>query len=390
LILSIPIRILLIKEMISGFTGNEDEQAILDLMSDARPTELQSMVNGVGEALLRSNFHGNESKLLDGLLGKSKGTAVIPTDDLQSPRFSKLKDLEDVFDGAKVLDVGSKGRSVQAIQQALYDLGFTQPTFGADGDFGGETKAAVKAFQLANPPLVDSGKVDKATMVALDARFAAPVLPAKGALSGPWNSACVLSILCPWSPHTVEVLNTSITLKSFDDIYWEDEMWNGASWEISKFPGGGYQDRAANEIGVLNSSCESMAETLYHEVLHAEQPAKHTTTREKEGYAYRIGEEFSIDMGLGGRSGLRSTDAQGREFADRAKVESFVAAEYPGVSSAAPGDQIIAKAAALGHVLVERPDGSRFTRPAAVGEKVPGPIKLDGEKTEPTTTWTCP
>ncbi len=305
--------------------------------------------------------------------------------DLASPRFARLLDLEAAYDREAVVKEGNSGRGVQAIQQALYDLGFPLPTSGADGQFGPETKAAVQAFQGANPPLAADGRVGSATMTVLDARFAAPVLPSVALRSAPWTSACVLSILCPWSPHTIDVLRTRITLKSFDDIFWTDEEWNGAAWVPSIFPGGGYN--TGTEIGVRNSSCEGMAETLYHEVLHAEQPSRHTTTRQKESYAYRIGEEFSIAMGLSGRPGLRSTNAQGRQFADPAKVDTFVATEYPGVATG--GEEIIGKGLGVGEVEVRRPDGSIYRRSAAVGEKVPGPITLVNEVTHDTSLWTC-
>ncbi len=308
--------------------------------------------------------------------------------DLTSPRFSSILDLEAAYDDETVLRDGSTGRGVQAIQQALYDLGFSLPASGADGRFGSETKKAVEAFQRANPPLNDDGEVGHLTMTELDARFAAPVLPAPAARSAPWTEACVRSILCPWSPHTVDVLRARITLKSFDNISWADEEWDGAAWIPAPFPGGGYN--TGTEIGVLNSSCEEMTETLYHEVLHAEQPTSHKTTREREVYAYRIGEEFSIALGLGGRQSLRSTDAQGRQFADPAKVGAFVASAYPSVPAGPTSDEIIGKAAAAGHVRVQRPDGTIYTRAAAVGEKVPGPISLVNEVTHPTAGWTCP
>lgn len=312
--------------------------------------------------------------------------------DLASPRFSRLLDLEAAYDDETVIRVGSSGRAVQAIQQALYDLGYPLPASGADGDFSAETKIAVKAFQKDHPPLVDDGEVGPLTMAALDARFGTPVLPAAAALAAPWTEACVRSVLCPWSPHTIDVLRTRITLKSFDDISWADERWDGAGWVLDPFPGGGYN--TGTEIGVLNSSCEEMSETLYHEVLHAEQPTKHGTTRAKESYAYRIGEEFSIAMGLGGRPSLRTTDAQGRQFADRAKIDTFLGpgggASYPGVPAGGGADQIIGKAVAAGHVRVQRPDGSIYTRPAAVGEKVEGPMAIVNEVTHPTAGWTCP
>ena len=162
-------------------------------------------------------------------------------------------------------------------------------------------------------------------MTVLDARFAAFTLPSASDRADPWTPGCVMSILCPWSPHTIDLLHTKITLKSFDDIWWDDEEWDGSAWVPKRFPGGGYN--TGTEIGVFNSSCEEMAKTLYHEVLHADQPTSHRTTLKRESYAYRIEEEFTIAAGLSGRPSVRSTDARGREFADRTKVEAFVRAD---------------------------------------------------------------
>ena len=309
--------------------------------------------------------------------------------DLASPRFSKLLDLEDVFDGTRTLKKNDKGRGVQALQQALYDIGFSEAAFGADGGFGSETETAVKAFQAGQGiKAAVPGQVEAKTMEALDKRFAAVALPAAAVRSATWNQPCVRKILCPWSPHTVEVLKARITLKSFDSISWDDEEWDGKAWKITKFPGGGFN--TGTEIGVLNSSCESMAETLYHEVLHAEQPTTHDTTLKKESYAYRIGEEFSIGMGLSGRPALRDKDAQGRQFADPTKVDAFVSSVYPAVAAGGKGEEILDKGGAAGSVKVQKPDKTKYERPAKVGEKVPGPMTVVKEKVEDATKWTCP
>lgn len=308
--------------------------------------------------------------------------------DLTSPRFRLVDQLESAYDGERPLRKGDRGRGVQAIQQALYDLGLTLPHFGADGEYGDETVDAVKAFQRANPPLVEDGKVGKHTMTALDAKFPAFTLPTAVERAAAWSPGCVERIVCPWSRHTVDVLRTRITLKSFDSISWADEQWNGAAWIPAPFPGGGYN--TGTEIGVLNDSCENMAETLYHEVLHAEQPTSQRTTLAKESYAYRIGEEFSIAAGLAGRASLRSTGAHGRQFADPTKVETFVRAEYPSVPASGASEQILDKGATLGEVRVQRADGTIYTRPAAVGERVPGPMTTTNEVTHPAAVWTCP
>jgi peptidoglycan hydrolase-like protein with peptidoglycan-binding domain len=307
--------------------------------------------------------------------------------DLKSDRFSLLLDLEADFDNEAMSKAGSKGRSVQAIQQALYDAGHSLPAFGADGGYGTETTAAVKDYQGKHPPLTADGKVGFGTMGALDAQFPNPALPGAADMGAAWTIPVVRSIVRPWSPHTIDVLATRITLKSFDSIGWVDERWDGAAWVSAPFPGGGYN--TGTEIGVLNDTNVHMAETLYHEVLHAEQPSSQTTTLAKESYAYRIGEEFSIALGLTGRPSLRSTDAQGREFADRTKVDAFVSARYPSVV-AGTGDEIIGKGAGAGTVRVQKPDGTIFTRAAVVGEKVPGPMFTTNEVTHAAADWTAP
>ncbi|MGI6725235.1 MAG: peptidoglycan-binding domain-containing protein [Christensenellales bacterium] len=42
-----------------------------------------------------------------------------------------------------------KGERVKTLQETLLRLGFSLPRYGADGVFGGETAAALRAFQLA-------------------------------------------------------------------------------------------------------------------------------------------------------------------------------------------------------------------------------------------------
>lgn len=49
--------------------------------------------------------------------------------------------------GWPVLKRGSKGTYVRQLQQLLLDRGYKLPKYGADGDFGSETEAAVKQFQ---------------------------------------------------------------------------------------------------------------------------------------------------------------------------------------------------------------------------------------------------
>src|SRR5205085_9357084 len=63
---------------------------------------------------------------------------------------------------------------VTLVQQALQDVGYKLPLYGADGGFGGEAATAVKRFQR-DSGLPQTGKVDKATLEKL-----ASVAPAAG------------------------------------------------------------------------------------------------------------------------------------------------------------------------------------------------------------------
>lgn len=61
-----------------------------------------------------------------------------------------------------VIRKGQTGDKVKEIQEALLKAGEVLPKYGADGDFGSETLAAVKSFQKKNG-LPETGEVDGAT-----------------------------------------------------------------------------------------------------------------------------------------------------------------------------------------------------------------------------------
>lgn len=67
-----------------------------------------------------------------------------------------------------MLKFGSRGTDVKFLQSMLLQLGEKLPKYGADGDFGRETEAAVKSFQKKNKLEVDGivgpitwGKIDE-------------------------------------------------------------------------------------------------------------------------------------------------------------------------------------------------------------------------------------
>jgi peptidoglycan hydrolase-like protein with peptidoglycan-binding domain len=95
---------------------------------------------------------------------------------LRSDRFRGEPTLEAVQQGQRLLRAGASGEAVTRIQQALMDLGYAMPRFGADGQFGGETTQAVVAYQRDHD-LGPDGIVGPNTLGSLDGRFAGGTEP---------------------------------------------------------------------------------------------------------------------------------------------------------------------------------------------------------------------
>jgi hypothetical protein len=74
---------------------------------------------------------------------------------------------------AAVLRSGDAGTGVRDLQHALLRAGFQLPVFGADGDYGEETAAAVRVLQR-NAGLTVSGIYDAATAAALQRALGGP------------------------------------------------------------------------------------------------------------------------------------------------------------------------------------------------------------------------
>lgn len=71
-----------------------------------------------------------------------------------------------------MLRLGDKGSYVKELQSGLIKLGYSLPKYGADGDFGNETLAAVKKFQADRGLEVD-GVVGQNTWGAIDKAISA-------------------------------------------------------------------------------------------------------------------------------------------------------------------------------------------------------------------------
>jgi hypothetical protein len=90
-------------------------------------------------------------------------------------RFAGDANLEQLLRGPGSLSSRHNGESVRLVQQALMDLGYSLPRFGADGSFGSELRSAISDFQ-GDQGLEPDGKLGKNSLAALSRN-----VPAAGA-----------------------------------------------------------------------------------------------------------------------------------------------------------------------------------------------------------------
>lgn len=90
--------------------------------------------------------------------------------DLSATRFAGNVVLEAVYDNERLLKRGHKGTAVRLVQESLLAQGYALPAHGADADFGSETEAAVRAFQIDAGAEKLDGIIGPETMRLLDMR----------------------------------------------------------------------------------------------------------------------------------------------------------------------------------------------------------------------------
>jgi hypothetical protein len=80
-VLIVPIRILLIKEMASGYLSGDDQKGILDLLQEAIPVERAHILPAIGIDTLKGRFDGDQRKKLDALIDNQEIETIGLTDD---------------------------------------------------------------------------------------------------------------------------------------------------------------------------------------------------------------------------------------------------------------------------------------------------------------------
>ena len=124
---------------------------IIGLPSDFRtgnmPTNL--MATGAFVELKGSKYTDDDDYLGKGdiLVTKTSGHTVVVLSN--GKKYDGSTAVKDYVLGERILKKGDEGADVKLMQEYLLKLGYSLGKYGADGDFGSATEAALKAFQKA-------------------------------------------------------------------------------------------------------------------------------------------------------------------------------------------------------------------------------------------------
>ena len=134
------------------FTGTREKKPHIGTYTGGG---IATEASGAQAGCIQSKLHGGKWKFW----GLEKGVEYdfIPGEDSQ-PVPEPAPTPEPAPEPAKqhkTLRRGSKGPEVREMQQLLLIHGEALPRYGVDGDFGRETEAAVKNFQMAHGLVVD-------------------------------------------------------------------------------------------------------------------------------------------------------------------------------------------------------------------------------------------
>ena len=151
-----------------GDTGLDVKYAMQRLRDLGYYTKKVDEKFGAGMQAAVKAFQKKNDLTADGVLG-AQSLAVLFSENVLDA--DDLKPVIPENNTPRTLKKGDKGEDVQAVQEALKDLGYY--TGKLDGKFGAATEKAVRVFQARNALKVD-GKVGPMTLEKLDAADASP------------------------------------------------------------------------------------------------------------------------------------------------------------------------------------------------------------------------
>ena len=216
-----------------------------------------------------------------------------------------------------------------------------------------------------------------------------------------WNLKCLLDILCKQDPDIVKKAAKN-KIVAVDPLIFDDPVFKGGRWTTKPFHAAGTQGGGTIQM-VRSMSCEDAAVTVYHELLHSEQPAT-MSWPEKEYDAYKRTEEWTIARGLPSQHsdfrvpGPMPSGVSGPPplVVDEAAVKRMVDAAYPISPPATPGGpvppQVVGRSADGKKVILQDSAGNQTTRPVKEGDTFPAakPRNPPNERAIPSKDWKCP
>ncbi|MDF0673890.1 MAG: DUF4150 domain-containing protein [Nitrospira sp.] len=188
-----------------------------------------------------------------------------------------------------------------------------------------------------------------------------------------WDMNCLLRILCKKDKEVVKKAQKLRVTKA--KVFFDDQIYKKGKWVSNTAEWGGSAN--GNKVVIsANTDCVGAAQTVYHEVLHTEQPAS-MSLEAKEMEAYTKGEEWAIARGLRGEPKFRKLDPSGKTVVDTKAIYDMLHAEYPLGITTKSADGAMVK-------------DSGVWRKAKEGDKMPGPQRLENVKRIDPKQFKCP
>ena len=196
-----------------------------------------------------------------------------------------------------------------------------------------------------------------------------------------WTIADLLKQLCPKNKAVVDDLaNTDVRIA--DEIFHDDQYYNGKNWTTKRFPAGG--GWTGEQLRMTNQgSAKDAAKTAYHELIHKHQPET-MMPREAEIDAYYRTEEWAMKNNLPAHdSSFRTKQPDGNERINRQAIANYVDKFYPIQED--EGESPIKEILPSGDV--ELWDGT--VRPPKNGDVIWGSAIMKNPRDIPRSVWKC-
>lgn len=212
------------------------------------------------------------------------------------------------------------------------------------------------------------------------------------AAPGRWDADCVMKILCKQDKDVVAKAK-ALKIVAVDPLIFDDPIFTKGKWTTKPFPAAGTQGGGQIQI-TRDQSCEDAAATLYHEVLHSEQPSS-MSWPDKEYDAYKRTEQWLIDRGMRPHDPAFRKIVGGKTVVNDAAIKAAVDRDYP-ITAAKAGaptpPQVVGRTADGKNVIVQDSAGKQSLRPPKEGDTFPASKSRNppNEKQVPPDDFKCP